>query len=34
MILKALIVLALVQCIVGPPVDKKTAEAGEEMMIT
>jgi len=29
MILKAMIGLALVQCIVGPPVDKKTAEAGE-----
>lgn len=29
MMLKAVLVLALVQCIVGPPVDKKAAEAGE-----
>jgi len=29
MMLKAVLVLALVQCIVGPPVDKKAAVAGE-----
>jgi len=29
MMLQAVLVLALVQCIVGPPVDKKAAEAGE-----
>jgi len=29
MMLNAVVVLALVQCIVGPPVDKKAAEAGE-----